>query len=367
MPAEAGNRVAAGWHLEFGAYAVPGDGVRFRVWAPRARMLDVRIVAPAPRTVRLDRRADEVFEATVPGIGAGADYLYVIDGRTERPDPVSRWQPHGVHGPSRVVDLGAFHWTDGTWAGFPVEDYVLYELHVGTFTPEGTFEGAIAKLPYLRELGVTAVELMPVAEFPGARNWGYDGVQLYAPQSTYGGPEGLRRLVDACHHHGLAVVLDVVYNHLGPEGNCLADYGPYFSARYRTPWGEAVNFDGPLSDEVRRYFVDNARYWIAEYHVDGLRLDAVHGILDRGARHVLMELAEAVHAQAHALGRRSFVIAESNLNDVRVINPVEAGGYGVDAQWNDDFHHALHALLTGSQHGYFADFGRMDDLRKAIV
>ena len=248
----------------------------------------------------------------------------------------------------------------------PLAEYIIYELHVGTFSPQGTFDGAISGLDYLCELGITAVELMPVAQFPGERNWGYDGTYPFAPQNSYGGPDGLKRLVDACHCRGLAVVLDVVYNHLGPEGNYLHSFGPYFTDRYRTPWGEAVNFDGPDSDPVRHYFIANALYWLTEYHIDALRLDAVHGIYDFSARHFLRELAETVHRQGEALGRQVHVIAESDLNDVRLINPPESGGYGLDAQWNDDFHHALWALLTGERAGYYGDFGRFSDLVKAF-
>jgi maltooligosyltrehalose trehalohydrolase len=303
-----------------------------------------------------------------PGLApVGSDYAFVSPELGPRPDPVSRWQPAGVHGPSRVVDPHAFGWTDGGWRGLAREDLIIYELHVGTFTPEGTFAGVAGRLPYLRDLGVTAIELMPVATFPGPRNWGYDGVDLYAPHDAYGGPEGLRRLADACHAHGLGLIVDVVYNHFGPEGNYLADYGPYLTDRYRTPWGDAINYDGPDSDEVRRFVIDNARHWLAEYHVDGLRLDAIQGIYDFGARHLLAELADAFHADAARLGRRAWLIAESDLNDPRVIRPTSAAGLGQDAQWSDDFHHALHAVLTGASRGYFGDFGRVADLVKAIT
>jgi len=266
------------------------------------------------------------------------------------------------------VDPGAFAWTDHAWQGIALQDLVLYELHPGTFTPDGTL---IAILPYLKylkdELGVTAVELMPVAEFPGTRNWGYDGTHSYAPHSAYGGPQGLKAFVNACHEKGLAVVLDVVYNHLGPEGNYLGEYGPYFTDRYKTPWGQAVNFDGEHSHEVRRYLIDNALYWVTEYHLDGLRLDAIHGIFDASPTHVLQELGEAVHAQARALDRTMLVIAESDLNDHRVITELNAGGWGLDAQWSDDSHHSLHALLTGERNGYYQDFGRLQDLATAIT
>ena len=243
--------------------------------------------------------------------------MYLIDGNKERPDPVSRWQPDGVHGPSRVVDPDAFHWNDAGWKGIALEDYVIYELHIGTFTPGGTFESAIEKLDHLRETGITAVEIMPVAQFPGARGWGYDGVLPYAVQSTYGGPDALKRLIDACHQKGLAVIMDVVYNHLGPEGNYLPDFMPCFSGRYKSPWGEALNYDGPHSDGMRRYMIDNALHWLAEYHIDAIRLDAVHSILDFGARHLLQELSESFITKRAKLGRKAFLIAESDLDDTR--------------------------------------------------
>jgi maltooligosyltrehalose trehalohydrolase len=294
-------------------------------------------------------------------------YRYVLDGRVERPDPASRFQPDGVHGPSEVVDPNDFQWSDAGWHGRPTDRMIIYELHVGTFTPEGTFEAIVPHLDYLRtELGVTAIELMPVAQFPGTRNWGYDGAYPFAPQASYGGPSGLKRLVDACHARDLAVILDVVYNHLGPEGNYLADFAPYFTDRYRTPWGQAINYDGADSDEVRHYIVSNALYWITEYHVDGLRLDAIHGIYDFSAQHILAELADAVHTQAERLGRIVPVIAESDLNDVRVIAPPAEGGYGLDGQWSDDFHHALHTVLTRERTGYYQDFGRIEHLATAL-
>ncbi len=294
------------------------------------------------------------------------DYFYVLDGQHERPDPVSRWQPHGVHGPSRIVDPNSFPWSDQNWAGIPLKDFIIYELHTGTFTPGGTFESAIARLPYLRDLGITAIEIMPVAEFPGNRNWGYDGASLYPPQSSYGGPTGLKKLVDACHQHGLAVVMDVVYNHLGPEGNYLPEFAPCFTDAHHTPWGKAINYDGPGSDGIRRWVIDNALYWLTEYHVDALRLDAIHGIYDFGAHHLLDELSEAFQNQASHLQRRACIIAETDLEDVRIINPREVGGYAIDAQWHDDFHHALYALLTGEREGFLADFGALTDLAKSI-
>jgi maltooligosyltrehalose trehalohydrolase len=307
------------------------------------------------------------FTTVVREITSGTRYFYRLSEAQLRPDPASRFQPEGVHGPSEVVDPNEFKWEDQTWKGIPLEEMILYEIHTGTFTQEGTFEGILPHLDYLKnDLGVTAIELMPFAQFPGERNWGYDGACLYAPQNSYGGPTGLKSLVNACHKKGLAVLLDVVYNHLGPEGNYLGDFGPYFTDRYRTPWGPAVNFDGPESDKVRHYIIDNALYWVTEYHVDGLRIDAVHGIFDFSARHILYEMSEAVHGQAKKLGRPLVVFAESDLNDVRVIQPPRRGGYGLDAQWNDDFHHSLHTLLTGEGGGYYQDFGDIRQLVKAL-
>lgn len=344
--------------------ATPVDsGVQFRVWAPATVSVEVEIVGTAQQRTSLQKDG-EYFQGVISA-SVGDRYWYWLDGTLRRPDPASRFQPEGVHGPSQIVDP-AFSWSDADWAGIALDAYIIYELHVGTFTAEGTFDGVISRLDYLCELGITAVELMPVAQFPGERNWGYDGTFIFAPQNSYGGPDGLKRLVDVCHSRGLAVILDVVYNHLGPEGNYLHAFGPYFTDRYRTPWGDAVNFDGPESDQVRRYFIANALYWITEFHIDALRLDAVHGIYDFGARHILQELAEAVHLQGVVLGRKVHVIAESDLNDVRVITPSATGGYGLDAQWNDDFHHALRALLTGEQTGYYSDFGAFSDLVTSI-
>ena len=356
--------LTAAWELKFGARPGEDGSTVFRVWAPRLKSLEVKVLGDEPRTYPLEAAGGGVFEARVPGVAAGADYFYVVNGK-ERPDPVSRSQPAGVHGPSRVVEPGGFAWTDEEWKGLALKDYVVYELHVGTFTPEGTFEAVTQKLAHLKSLGVTAIELMPVAEFPGSRNWGYDGAHLYAPQSTYGGPEGLKRLIDACHREGLAFVLDVVYNHLGPEGNYVGEYMPLYSEAHKSPWGAGLNFDGEASEGVRRHFVENALYWLTEYHVDALRLDAVHAIVDTGRPHLLEQLAGEFRARAGALGRPAFLIAESDLNDVRVLKP-EGEGWGLDAQWSDDFHHSLHAILTGADRGYFADFGRFEDLAKAI-
>jgi maltooligosyltrehalose trehalohydrolase len=344
----------------------------FLVWAPHAAGVDVCILAPEAQQVAMQSVERGYWHAVVSGVGPDSRYMFELHPRQaerpasalQRPDPASRFQPEGVHGPSQVVP-GDYFWTYPGWFGRPLADYVIYELHVGTFSPAGSFDGIIPFLDGLRRLGVTALELMPVAQFPGQRNWGYDGVYPFAVQNSYGGPAGLKRLVDACHGHDLAVILDVVCNHLGPEGNYLGDFAPYFTDSYRTPWGPAVNFDGPHSDEVRRFFIENALYWISEYRIDALRIDAVHAIRDFSARPFLEELAMAVHRRAEHLNRRIHVIAESALNDTRIVRSRELGGYGFDAQWNDDFHHALHALLTGESAGYYADFGRLAHLAKA--
>ncbi len=335
----------------------------FRVWAPRAARAELVL---GDRPVPMSGPDDGGWFSVQADAAPGTDYAYRLDGGDPRPDPRSPWQPHGVNGPSRVVDHAAFAWTDGAWTGRDPANAVIYELHVGTFSPEGTFDGVIARLPHLVDLGVDTLELLPVAQFPGRRGWGYDGVDLYAPHHDYGGPEGLKRLVDACHAAGLAVVLDVVYNHLGPAGNYLGQFGFYFTDRYATPWGEAVNFDGSDSDPVREFFVDNALMWLRDYHFDGLRLDAVHAYLDTSATHILEELAVRVESLAASLGRRLFLIAESDLNDPRVVNERARGGYGIDAQWSDDFHHSLHGVLTGERSGYYEEFGALATLAKSL-
>ncbi len=336
----------------------------FSVWAPKAETLDLRI---AGADHAMSKSESGWWHADVPDAGPGADYAYIVNGDSPVPDPRSPWQPYGVHGPSRTVDHAAFPWTDPTWQPAPLSAAIVYELHIGTFTQEGTFESAIGRLDYLKDLGITHVELMPVNEFSGDWGWGYDGVDLYAPHHVYGGPDDLKRLVDACHAKGLAVLLDVVYNHLGPAGNYLSRFGPYFTDRYCTPWGEAINLDGPDSLEVRRFFFDNALMWLRDYHFDGLRLDAVHALLDTSALHFLEELAAQVRRLESALGRRKVLIAESDLNDPRLVRSPESGGYGLDAQWSDDLHHALHAVLTGETIGYYEDFGEMQQISKALT
>ncbi len=337
----------------------------FRVWAPRAERVELDL---AGRRLPMRETGRGWFEVEVADdeAEAGVDYAYRLDGAEALPDPRSPFQPQGVQGPSRLVDHASFPWTDDHWRGFHLPAAVLYELHVGTFSPEGTFDGVISELDHLVALGATAVEVLPVAEFPGTRNWGYDGVDLYAPHHGYGGPDGFKRLVDACHARGLGVVLDVVYNHVGPEGNFLDRFGPYFTSFYSTPWGQAVNYDQADSDEVRRFVIDNALGWLRDYHIDGLRLDAVHAIVDTSATHMLEQLGTEVAESGATLGRPLWLIAESDLNDPRVLRPPDCGGYGMDAQWSDDFHHALHTVLTGEDEGYYADFGSLADLATAL-
>ncbi|MGH9868832.1 MAG: malto-oligosyltrehalose trehalohydrolase [Candidatus Polarisedimenticolia bacterium] len=349
-----------------GATLLPDGRCHVRVWAPRRSRIDLLILSGRERGHRLEPVEAGWHEAIVEGVSAGDRYQLVLDGAVRRPDPASRLQPDGVHEPSEIVSPAAPGWDAPAWRGLPLERCVLYELHVGTFTPEGTFDAVIPRLDQLRALGVTFIELMPVAAFPGARNWGYDGVQPYAVHAAYGGPAGLRRLVAAAHRRGLAVALDVVYNHLGPEGNYLDDFGPYASDRYRTPWGAALNFDGPYSDEVRRHFIGSALEFVEHFGIDMLRVDAVHGIVDLSARPFLAELCDDVAALARRLGRLVPVVAESDLNDVRVLRTEAEGGYGFEAQWSDDFHHALHVLVTGERAGYYQDFEGIDPLRRSL-
>jgi maltooligosyltrehalose trehalohydrolase len=343
-----------------------GEGrCAFCVWAPLSEEVAVQVLSPKRQIARITRDHEGYHQGIIPGVEPGSRYTYRLEGGKERSDPASRFQPEGVHGASQVLP-SHFPWEDAAWHGLPFKDYVIYELHVGTFTGEGTLEAVIPQLDDLKDLGITAVELMPVAQFPGERNWGYDGVYPFAVQNSYGGPGGYKKLVNACHRRGLAVIQDVIYNHLGPEGNYLWDYGPYFTDRYKTPWGSAVNFDGPESDHVRRFFIENALHWIREFHVDGLRLDAVHAIFDFSAFPFLEELAQRVRREAARMGHRLYLIAESSLNDTRLLRRPGQGGFGLDAQWNDDFHHSLHARLTGERSGYYRDFGSLHQLAKAL-
>lgn len=371
----------------------------FRVWAPYARTVELKTLHPEARVYPMHTESMGYWATGEITIEPGTRYVYVLDGSTQRPDPASPCQPEGVHGPSQVVDHHRFIWEDQDWEGIGLERMIMYEIHTGTFTRGGRFEDIIPRLKELSRLGINTVELMPVAQFPGHRNWGYDGVFPYAVQDSYGGPQGLKQLVNSCHLHGFSVVLDVVYNHLGPEGNFLGDFGPYFTSRYTTFWGPAINFDQAYSDQVRNYFIQNALYWFENYHIDGLRLDAVHAIYDMSARHFLKELSQKVKTfsrtgspdnraspdgegsekksfcertnpgtgeKSWAGGRRLVLIAESDLNDPVVIRPQDQHGYGIDAQWCDDFHHSVHALLTGEKRGYYLDFGNTEHLKTVL-
>jgi maltooligosyltrehalose trehalohydrolase len=349
-----------------GATYLGDDRTAFAVWAPHADRVEVVLDGPGS-TVELSPRGAGMHTGELRDVGPGTRYRYRLHRAGQEPvdraDPASRWQPEGVHGPSAIDDPGAFTWTDAGFAAPPLHRQVLYELHVGTFSTSGDFDGVVSHLDDLVELGVTTIELLPVWQFPGARNWGYDGVLPSAAHDSYGGPAGLRRLVDAAHAHGIAVVLDVVYNHIGPEGNHLADFGPYFTDRHGTPWGPALNTDGPGSDAVRRWVVEDAVRWVRDFHIDGFRLDAVHGIVDQSAVHLLEELASAVHTAGADVGRPVHVIAESDLCDPRLLRSRDAGGYGLDAQWGDDFHHAVHVALTGERDGYYVDHRGLVDLQ----
>ena len=350
-----------------GATRLPGGGWQFVVWAPYRKQVELQLQGPPlARSILMERDTLGYHRAVVKQLPPGSRYLYRLDDSLDRPDPSSRFQPDGVHGPSDIVDLSDFEWTDTDWKGITLEDTVFYELHVGTFTSEGTFAALIPHLDKLADLGVTTIELMPIAQYPGARNWGYDGVFPFAPQNSYGSPRDLQNLVNAAHARGLAIALDVVYNHLGPEGNYLADYGPYFTDHYRTPWGSALNFDGPHSDEVRFFFIQNALYWLDEFHVDALRLDAVHGIFDASAYPFLAELSAEVASLSTRRGRQIHLIAESDLNDARIVRPIEHSGLGMHAQWSDDFHHSVHTLLTGEKSGYYSDFGNIRHLATTL-
>lgn len=352
--------------MQVGALWQGGDDCLFRVFAPFAETVRVKFPSKSGEPRHLERRAKGYWELRARDVRPGDLYLYQIDAGEFRPDPASRYQPRGVHGPSQVWDHASFHWTDAAWKGPALADCILYEIHPGTFTEAGSLAAIADKLPHLLDLGVNAVEIMPVNQFPGAHNWGYDGAYPYAVQDSYGGPESLKRMVDACHGKGIAVVLDVVYNHLGPEGNYLHEFGPYFTDHYKTPWGRALNFDGAWSDQVRDYFIENAMYWFREFHIDGLRLDAVHQIYDMSATHFLAELELRTAEFAAKAGHPRYLIAESDLNDPGILASRDAGGYGLEAQWLDDFQHCVDALLRGKDSGYARDYGSPDQFTQAI-
>ncbi|MDP5337215.1 MAG: malto-oligosyltrehalose trehalohydrolase [Nodularia sp. (in: cyanobacteria)] len=349
--------------MKIGAHYL-GKGVcEFTVWGPHLETVSLEIVSPDQRLLPM-RQQGGYWQVIARDIEPGTLYFYQLNGNESRPDPASNFQPLDVHSPSQVINH-SFVWSDRNWSGIALETMIMYELHVGTFTLEGTLAAIIPRLADLRDLGINAIEIMPVAQFPGDRNWGYDGVYPFAVQNSYGGPNQLKQLVDACHQQGIAVILDVVYNHFGPEGNYTSCFAPYFTETYHTPWGSAINFDDAYSYDVRQFFIQNALYWLGEFHIDALRLDAIHAIYDFGAKHFLAELAENVAILSQQLGRKLYLIAESDLNDPRIIRPAELGGYGIDAQWSDDFHHSLYSLLTGDRTGYYADFGKCEHLAKA--
>ncbi|HXX72921.1 MAG TPA: malto-oligosyltrehalose trehalohydrolase [Candidatus Acidoferrales bacterium] len=350
---------------QIGAVRLTGGICGFLVWAPFSKKVALHVVKPRENLIPLATGDSGYHQAILDELAVGSQYFYRLDDGRDHPDPASRFQPSGVHGPSQVT-ADDYDWQDSSWSGLELKDYIIYELHVGTFTPEGTLAAASDHLEELHDLGITAVELMPLAQFPGTRNWGYDGVYPFAVQNSYGGPEALRAFVNKSHGLRIAVVLDVVYNHLGPEGGSLGEFGPYFTDKFRTPWGPAVNFDGPFSDEVRRYFLENAECWVRDFHVDALRLDAVQTICDLSARPFLRQLADAVHGWGNDHGRKVFLIPENDTNDPKLVNPSEVGGSGLDAMWNDDFHHSLHTLLTCERHGYYQDYGDVEQLAKAL-
>jgi maltooligosyltrehalose trehalohydrolase len=352
--------------MKIGALYQKSGECQFVVWAPFLNKVEIKIIDPEERLIPMKKDVRGYWKVRTGTVSPGSRYIYRLDGEKERPDPASAFQPEGVHRCSQVIDHTAFNWKKRNWKGIPLAEMIIYELHVGTFTPQGTFDGVAEKLEGLADLGINAINIMPVSQFPGSRNWGYDGVHPFAVQNSYGGPDGFKRLIDACHGRRIAVILDVVYNHLGPEGNYFGEFAPYFTDKYRTSWGLAVNFDDAFSDEVRNFFIQNALHWFTHYHLDALRLDAVHAIFDRSALPFLRELKEEVARFSKRSGRKCYLIAESDLNDVKIIEPEAGGGYGLDAQWCDDFHHALHSLLTGERAGYYADFGKAGDLAKSI-
>ena len=349
--------------MNTGCFLQKNSTCTFTVWAPNHSSVTVEEASPETRKLPLQSSGDGYFTGTFEGLKDGFRYFLKTDRLPPLPDPASHFQPEGVFGPSALVDHSIFAWKDNDWEAPELKDTIIYELHIGTFTPEGSFEAASKKLAELKDLGVTAIEIMPVAEFSGRRGWGYDGVFPFAAYSAYGGPTGLKTFVNAAHQAGLAIILDVVYNHLGPEGNVHHQFGPYVTNRYQTPWGPAINFDGPEGPAVKSYFIQNALYWLDTFHVDSLRLDAIQGISDSSTPPFLAELSSAVDSYNSRTGRRCYLIAESDLNDSGVINKREEGGLGIHSTWIDDFHHTWHVLLTGEQAGYYQDFSGFPDLR----
>lgn len=352
--------------MKIGANYLGNNQCEFTVWAPTLKQVAVQLVSPDKQLIPMQQSAEGYWQTTATDIPPGTLYTYQLEAKNDWPDPASKYQSQGVHSPSQVIDENAFIWTDTDWQGVPLAETIIYELHVGTFTQAGTFEAIIPQLAKLKELGINAIEIMPVAQFPGERNWGYDGVYPYAVQNSYGGPEGFKKLINACHTQGISVILDVVFNHLGPEGNYLSQFAPYFTSKYGSIWGTPLNFDDAYSDGVRNYFIENALYWFRDYHIDGLRIDAIQAIFEVSARPFLEELSDATTDLSQQLGKQLYLIAESDLNDVRTLRSKELGGFGLSAQWCDDFHHALHTLLTGENDRYYQDFGKCEHLEKAF-
>jgi maltooligosyltrehalose trehalohydrolase len=341
------------------------NGCTFRVWAPEKGKMILHIVSPFDKEFEMTKDDEGYFFLAMEGIRNGCRYFYKPEGKKDYPDPASHFQPEGVHGPSEIVDHNLFNWTDHNWKGIPLRELVLYELHVGTFTDDGSFGAIIPRLPEIQASGINAIEIMPVGQFPGTRNWGYDGAYPYAVQNSYGGPYGLKELVNACHHNGIAVILDVVYNHLGPEGNYFQNFGPYFTGKYHVPWGDAINYDGEWSDGVREYYSNNPLYWYKNFHIDGIRVDAIHTMYDSGADHFWQLTYRKIRHEEQKNGRKFLMIAESDLNSPKVVRHPDLGGYGFDAVWLDDFHHALYVLLDKEGKSRYEDFGRLNQLAKA--
>jgi maltooligosyltrehalose trehalohydrolase len=353
------------WNPRLGAVHKGNNRYEFCVWAPNVKTMELHLVGGEERSMPMERGEQGYYTTTLKMTAQDQRYFYRMDG-IDYPDPASRYQPEGVYGPSQVTQ-SSFAWSDANWIGVPIQDYIIYEMHIGTFTEGGTFESAIDQLDALVELGVTAVELLPICQFSGDWNWGYDGVFLFAVQNNYGGPDGLRKFVDACHLRGIAVILDVVFNHFGPEGNCVCDFGPYTTDRYKTPWGEAINVDGEYADEVRAYFIENALYWLYEFHIDALRLDATHYIFDFSAVTFMEELIATVHQHRELLNRKIYLIAEEDRNDANLLRSPEVGGWDMDAQWLDDFHHALYTnIIPGEGYEYHNGFGEFKQVVKAF-
>ncbi|MGI6318946.1 MAG: malto-oligosyltrehalose trehalohydrolase [Firmicutes bacterium] len=341
--------------------------IEFRVFAYQKKGVSLLLrTKDGEKTIPMEQEEPHIYSTVVEGLGLDVLYKFSIENEGDYPDPYSNYQPQGVHGFSQVIDHGSYSWNDGQWKGRDLEKFIIYELHPGTFSPEGTFKGTVEKLDYLLELGINAIELMPVTQTPGRWNWGYDGANLFSVNKNYGTPDDLKHLVDTCHQKEISVILDVVYNHLGPEGNYLPVYGPYFTEKHKTGWGAAVNYDDAFSEYTRAMVLENIRYWLEEYHIDCLRLDAIHAIMDESDIHILQQMSSTAKAVGKKIGRKIFLIAETDENNVKIINPPEKGGYGIDAQWMDDFHHIIHSVLTGEKGGYYQDYGRLEGLEKAF-